>query len=133
MDAKLTRLREEILRVVNDAENPLSVKQIKNRIQAYPNLSSIYRALDFLSEKNLVHSLSFSGMAYYFTGKKGSGHFLICKGCNEMIEFEDCVADGLQKKIQKMYDYVITDHILFFEGFCTECRTHFSKKERVMK
>ena len=110
--AKLTRLREEILRVVNDAEKPLSVKQIKNRIQAYPNLSSIYRALDFLSEKNLVHSLSFSGMAYYYTGKKGSGHFLICKGCNEMIEFEDCVADGLQKKIQKMYKLLLVSDLL---------------------
>ena len=45
-----------------------------------------------------------------------------------MITFDECVVENLQKKIQKQYDYTITDHVLYFEGLCTECRNYLHKK-----
>ena len=133
MVQKLTALRKEIIAIIDGEDKPLSAKQIMKRIRTRPNLSSIYRSLEYLVTRNLLQSVSFSGMRYYFIGKKGKGHFIICKGCNEMIAFDECIAEKLQKRIQKKFDYTITDHVLYFEGFCTECKTHFEKREKTQQ
>jgi Fur family ferric uptake transcriptional regulator len=130
MAPKLTPLRREILSVVQSEDKPLSAKQIMRRMLVQPNLSSIYRSLEYLVICNLLQSVSFSGIRHYFIGNKGKGHFIICKGCKEMITFDECIAEKLQKRIQERYHYTITDHVLYFEGFCTECRSHFEKREK---
>lgn len=131
MASKLTDLRKEILAVVGAETRPLTVKHIMKKVRTQPNLSSIYRALEFLLDQNLVQSVSFSGTRHYFIARKGKGHFVICKGCNEMIAFDECIAERLQKRIQNRYHYTITDHVLYFEGFCPACRTHFEKREKI--
>ncbi len=132
MKSRLTDLRKEILDVIDEAEKPLNVKLIQKRLKFQPNLSTIYRALDYLDTKKLIHSVSFSGVKFYFTSKKGNGHFLMCKECREILEFEDCVAKKLQRVIQRKYNYAITDHVLYFEGLCAACQNHLNKKERMM-
>ncbi|GAG89126.1 unnamed protein product, partial [marine sediment metagenome] len=89
MKLKLTVLRKEILEVIDNAEKPLNAKIVGKRIKSEPYLSTIYRALDFLETKNLIHSVSFSGVKFYFTSKQGNGHFLVCKECREILEFRD--------------------------------------------
>jgi Fur family ferric uptake transcriptional regulator len=130
MKSRLTKLRREILGVIERAERPLNAKTIRHRTSSKPDLSTIYRALDFLTMKRLIHTVSFSGIRYFFIGKKGHGHFLICKECHEIQEFDDCVVASLQKKIQNKYNYSITDHVLYFEGLCAECQQHVSKKRK---
>jgi Fur family ferric uptake transcriptional regulator len=130
MAPKITALRKEILTAVENAKIPLSAKHIMKRIRARPNISSIYRSLEYLVTWNVLQSVSFSGTRHYFIANKGKGHFIICKGCNEMIAFDECIAEKLQKRIQNKYHYTITDHVLYFEGFCTECQTHFEKRDK---
>jgi Fur family ferric uptake transcriptional regulator len=132
MKTRLTDLRKEILGVVDKAEKPLSTKMIEMRIKSTPNLSTIYRALDFLETKKFIRSVSFSGVKFYFSNKEGNGHFLFCKECHEILEFADCVVANLQKKIQKQYDYKITDHVLYFQGLCPECQNYLNKKAKAM-
>jgi len=131
MKSRLTDARREILRVIDEAEKPLNAKIIEKRMKSQPNLSTVYRALDFLEAKKFIHSVSFSGVKFYFTNKKGNGHFLVCKECHEILEFRGCVAENLQKKIQREYDYKITDHVLYFQGLCMECQSYLNKKKRV--
>lgn len=130
MAPKMTSLRKEILSIVARGNRPLSAKHIMNRIRVRPNLSSIYRSLEYLVSCNMLQSVSFSGTRHYFVARKGRGHFIICKGCNEMIAFDECIAEKLQKRIQNKYHYTITDHVLYFEGFCTDCKSHFEKREK---
>ncbi len=132
MKSRLTDFKKEVLSVIDKAEKPLIAKAILNRMNSEPNLSTIYRALDFLRRKKYIQSVSFSGVKFYFTGKKGNGHFLVCKECHEIIEFEDCIALNLQKKIQEQYDYKITDHVLYFKGLCPECQKYLKRKEKLL-
>jgi Fur family ferric uptake transcriptional regulator len=132
MKTRLTDLRKEILSVISKAEKPLNTKMIGKRIISRPNLSTIYRALDFLKGKRYIHSISFYGVTFYYTNKKGHGHFLICKNCHEIHEFDDCVVKNLQKKLQEKYDYRITDHVLCFNGLCSECQNYLAKKAKAM-
>jgi Fur family ferric uptake transcriptional regulator len=133
MVPKLTALRKEILVIVEGENRPLSAKHIMKRIRTQPNLSSIYRSLEYLETWHLLQSVSFSGTRYFFISQKGKGHFIICKGCNEMIAFDECIAEKLQKRIQNRYHYTITDHVLYFEGFCTECKIHFEKRDKTQQ
>jgi len=132
MKSRLTDLRKEILSIIDEAEKPLNAKMIEKRIKSKPNLSSIYRALYFLETKSYINSVSFSGVRFYYTKKKGHGHFLVCKKCNEILEFEDCVVKNLQQKIQKQYEYKITDHVICFNGLCLECQNYLNKKAKAM-
>jgi len=131
MKINLTNLRKEILRVINTSEKPINAKTIAQRIKLRPNLSTIYRALDFLETNEFIYSVSFSSVKFYFGGRSGHGHFLVCKECQEILEFSDCVVRNLQKKIQKKFDYTITDHVLYFKGLCPECQSYLNKKKRV--
>ncbi len=132
MKQRLTRLRKAVLKTINDAEKPLSAKILKKRIRAKSDLSTVYRAVDFLEKNKFISSVSFSGVKFYFTSTKGNGHFLICQECHEILEFGGCVAENIRKKIQKKYDYRIADHVLYFTGICPECQNHLDKKARVM-
>ena len=58
MKTRLTELRKEISEIVNGAEKPLSVKAIQERAGAEPNLSTVYRALDYLEKKRYVQSVT---------------------------------------------------------------------------
>jgi Fur family ferric uptake transcriptional regulator len=133
MAAKLTILRREILTTIRTARRPMSVQLIAQGLRSNPNLSTIYRALTFLEDQDLVHSIAFSGRRFYFVNVRGHGHFLICKECHEILDFTDCVVARLQKKIQRRFSYKITDHILFFKGLCPECQNYLDKKLRYGK
>ncbi len=130
MASKLTPLRKEILAIVEREERPLNVKHIMQRIHLNPNLSSIYRSCEYLVTRNLLQSVSFAGVRHYFIANRGRGHFIICKGCNEIITFDECIAEALQKRIQDKYHYAITDHVLYFEGLCPDCRNHYAKRAK---
>jgi Fur family ferric uptake transcriptional regulator len=132
MKSRLTDLRQRILDVIDQAEKPLNVKMIEKRVSSRPNLSTIYRALDFLKKNSFIHSISFSSVTFYYSNRKGHGHFLICSSCHEIQEFEDCVVDNLQKRLQEKYDYRITDHVLCFNGLCSECQNYLDKKVKAM-
>ena len=123
MRASFTELRKEILKIIEESAQPLMAKDVLTKLEPQPNLSTIYRALDFLCRKGLVKSVSFSSDAnYYFSAKKGHAHFLYCKGCSEIQVFAQCFADKIQKNIEHEFDYKITDHFFYFSGICDDCR-----------
>ena len=67
MKPRLTELRKKILQVINASGRPLSAKNIFEKIPSRPNLSTVYRALDFLEKEKYVHSVSFSRIKFYMS------------------------------------------------------------------
>ncbi len=129
--AKLTPVREEILSIIEDAGIPVNVSVIMDTLTSTPNISTVYRALDYFERNQYVHSISLSGMRYYYGSSRGGhGHFLFCRECRELITFDDCIVHTLQKKLQKQYEYQISSHVLFFEGLCGECGKLQHKKSQ---
>lgn len=123
MRASFTDLRKEILKIIEESAQPIMAKDVLNQLEPKPNLSTIYRALDFLCRKGFIKSVSFSTDAnYYFGAKKAHSHFLYCKGCSEIQVFDQCFAEKIQKNIEHEFDYKITDHFFYFSGICDGCR-----------
>jgi Fur family ferric uptake transcriptional regulator len=129
MRPRWTGLRKEILRVIDESEKPLNAKAVMNRIPFDPNLSTVYRALDFLEREKCIQSVSFSRIKFYYTEtEKCGGHFLFCDSCHEIRGFDECVAADLIGKIQAQFKYTITGHVLYLQGVCSDCQTYQNKK-----
>ncbi len=97
----LTPSRQRILEILAREGRPLGAYDLIDRVAALtgkrPAPISIYRALDFLLENNLVHRLA-SRNAFLACGH---GHareapiaFLICESCGEVVEAESGALRG---------------------------------------
>lgn len=123
MRKSFTELRKEILNLIDQAEQPLTVKEIHDRLISKPNLSTVYRALEFLLKKGLIKTISFSLEGkFYYSGKKEHSHFIYCKECSKIEEFDQCFAENIQHSIEDKLDYKITDHFFYFAGICNSCQ-----------
>lgn len=127
---ELTDLRKDIYNVIEVAEKPLSVKNILDVLEAPPNMSTVYRALDFMEKQGLIQSIAFfDGTRFYFSARKHT-HFILCNECHEIREFEHCTAAMMQEAVAESFHYTITDHVLYFKGVCEDCRKVLEKKAR---
>ncbi len=123
---KLTKNRIEILNIIKSSEKPIPVKTIQSKISDKLDSSTVYRTLEFLIKNQIVNSVSFNGKSFYYYGT--GGHFLFCKECGEILIFKQCIVGKLENKIEDKFDYKITNHVLYFQGYCSKCYAAHQKK-----
>src|SRR3989339_746680 len=124
----LTNLRKEIFSIIDHSDIPVNVKTITDQIESNPNLSTVYRALDYMEKKGLIQSIAlFDGVRFYCSGEKHT-HFIICRECHEIKGFDHCNADAILKSIENELNYKVTDHVFYFTGFCGDCKKTIEKK-----
>lgn len=129
MRPRLTDLRQEILETIRSASIPVNTKAIIRHLSSGPDVSTVYRALDYLETQGYIHHISFSRTKYYFTDSDGGcGHFLHCRNCHEIRRFETCSAADLQESLQERFQYRISRHVLSFEGICSDCQVTLDKQ-----
>lgn len=117
-----TNLRKEILKFIEESEQPLTAKQVHSLLQSKPNLSTIYRALDYLCRKGYVKSVYFAAEGnYFYSTKKAHSHFVYCEECTKIKVFDECFAEKIQEGIEDKFNYKITGHIFYFSGVCNNC------------
>lgn len=126
--ARLTPLRRRVLELVWSSHRPLGAYEIlailsqeEGRNAAPP---TVYRALDFLLERGLVHRLTslnaFAGCAY--PGERHPGHFLICRQCRNAIEMHDSRIGTAVQDAAQTADFLIEEHTVEVQGICSGCR-----------
>ena len=125
--ARLTPLRREVLELILNAQGPIGaydllakMKSAADRPAAPP---TVYRALDFLLSKGLIHRLS-SINAYIPCCHPREGHqaaFLICTSCQSVKEAS---AQGLLQQLDDLAhsDQFSAHHsIIEISGICQRC------------
>jgi Fur family ferric uptake transcriptional regulator len=122
VNMEFTKGRKEILKIIEKSEKPLTAEQIYKLNNFKPNFSTIYRALKFLEDKNLIKSISFDNGPKYFYSIKKHYHFLYCTNCGKIETFNKCIANQLEKFIYENFNFQITDHVFYFKGLCENCR-----------
>ncbi|BDU51530.1 Fur family transcriptional regulator [Haliovirga abyssi] len=123
---KLTENRKEIFNIIKSSKKPISAKVIQSKIKDKLDCSTVYRTLEFLTKKQIINSVSFKGKSFYYYGT--GGHFLFCKECGEIIAFDQCIIGDLESKIEDKFNYKITNHVLYFQGYCSKCYAAYQKK-----
>ena len=134
MSQRLTQNREKILSIIHESEIPLNVMRIHKRLLESPNLSTVYRSLDYLERYEYIKSFSFGSARFFYAPDKNEhGHFLVCRECQEIIPFYECGIENLQDSLEQKYQYNITNHIIYFEGICPDCQRYLAKKAKAQQ
>lgn len=125
---KYTEQREIVLNILLTAKEHLTAEEVYNQIKKeYPDsnigLATVYRALSFLEEVDLIASITFGtdGKKYESNAKSHHDH-LICTECGKIIEFIDEEIEKRQDKIAKKNNFRITSHSMQLYGTCSECQ-----------
>ena len=124
---KYTEQREIVLDILINATDHLSAEDVYTQIKLkYPQsnigIATVYRALGFLEEVNLITSIAFGteGKKYESNAKSHHDH-LICTNCGKIVEFIDDEIEKRQERIAKKNKFKITSHSMQLYGTCEDC------------
>ena len=101
------------------AEQHQSLEGIRDRCPAV-GLVTIYRTLDLLGQLGLVRRLDLGDGPRYELAEDHH-HHMICEGCGDISEFEQCPVDA-RLLPSKDSGFEILSHSLEVYGRCAECR-----------
>ena len=125
---KYTEQREIVLDILLNAKEHLTAEEVYNEIKKkYLNsnigIATVYRALSFLEEVDLITSINFGtdGKKYESNSKSHHDH-LICTSCGKIIEFMDDEIEKRQDKIAKKNKFRIVSHSMQLYGTCESCQ-----------
>ncbi|MDH3442266.1 MAG: transcriptional repressor, partial [Gammaproteobacteria bacterium] len=123
---RFTEQRRRVLELVWNSHKPVGAYDILNRLNdagrkvAPP---TVYRALDFLIEADLVHRLdslnAFVGCPDPSTPH--SGQFLICRECRSVAELDDSEIDNMVRQRASNLGFTAIHQTLEIEGICRNC------------
>ena len=126
--ARLTPLREAVLRLLWQSHRPLGAYQIQEQLSQINGKSvaapTIYRALEFFLELGLIHRIT-SLNAYIgcpFPDSDHSDMFLICSDCGNAAEVSHSHVNLLLSQTAKRADFTLASQSLELYGQCAQCR-----------
>jgi Fur family zinc uptake transcriptional regulator len=123
----LTELRRLVLRLVLEAEGPLTAYQLLDRLKqirkgAVP--PTIYRALDFLLARRLIHKVESLNAFVPCVEPAQHGHqaqFLICRTCGAVTELEDHAVTEALARATDRHGFQPAKALIEVTGICAAC------------
>ncbi len=131
---KITKARYAVIHVLTRNRKKLTAQEILRQGRSEdPKLGivTVYRTLELLSELGVAKRLhGDSGCHSYALSEPGEHrHYLICKGCGAVMEFDGYEEMSvLLKKLEEKTGFQITDHWLQAFGYCPQCRSKLKKE-----
>jgi Fur family zinc uptake transcriptional regulator len=125
----LTPLRKEILLILHNQKRPIGAYEILAIIKkTYPatKAPSVYRVLNFLVKKNLVHRIdSCNAYVYCASWMEQNKHqtiLLLCSRCHQTTEFIDNNLYASLSLFSHRHNIQIEDSLIELKGICYGCR-----------
>jgi Fur family transcriptional regulator, zinc uptake regulator len=125
---RFTSIRRRVLELVWGSHKPIGAYDILDTLnqdgkKAAP--PTVYRALEFLIEADLVHRLD-SLNAFVGCPDPSSSHtgqFLICRACRSVAELDDADINHLVQQKASDLGFSAVHQMLEIQGLCRSCRT----------
>ena len=121
-----TRQRVVVLTELMGERNDVTAQELHERLRAQGErlgLATVYRTLGLLSDEGLIDALSHRpGELCYRLCGEGHHHHLVCSGCHQVIELEECELEPWLERISEAHGFVTTGHRLEVAGLCGDCR-----------
>ena len=110
----------------------IRMKLIKKEINT--GLSTIYRTLQLLEEKNIIKRVPLGGDTAVYESCEGQTHshrHMKCTKCGRTLEIHVDRLDDIEKSINTNYNFKVTGHTVMFTGLCKDCLEKSHSDERV--
>ncbi|MCS7222434.1 MAG: transcriptional repressor [Anaerolineae bacterium] len=133
MSAKvqMTRQREAVLAVIQQAEKHLTAQEIYDRVrQQLPGIAygTVYNALSYLQEVGLVQVVNVGSGPALYDRRLGRHDHVVCRGCGRVL---DCLVPGLEQALEQLARetsfQIFHAHVLV-EGVCPECQVRHTTR-----
>ncbi|GIX31682.1 MAG: Fur family transcriptional regulator [Porticoccaceae bacterium] len=125
--ARLTPIREAVLRLIWESHRPVGAYQILRELPRHLGRSvqppTVYRAIDFLVELGLVHRIATLN-AYLgcpFPGREHSELFLICNQCGATAEVGDEALNAALAETVRKAGFRHHSQRIEITGLCPAC------------
>jgi Fur family transcriptional regulator, zinc uptake regulator len=130
--AKLTALRGAVLRLILEAEVPVTAYQLLDQLKEHHERAvppTVYRALEFLLANDLIHKVASLSAFVACTNAGQHRHlvqFLICHHCRTVVEIEDQAVSTALQQAAARHGFEPAAVIVEVEGLCMTCRVSAS-------
>ena len=106
--------------------------QLKPRIPDL-SLATVYRNLEAMQGRGEVSAgLLENGERLYAAAEPHAHkHYMICKGCNAMVDLPACPLHALEEEIAGAAGFTVTDHVIQLYGYCKDCRKDGKGKDEL--
>jgi len=121
-----TQHRLNILAALTGLDKPATVDQVQSWLHAHryhPDQVTIYRNLELLAAKGLIHQVDFSDGKARYELNNTHHHHLVCRNCGQIEPVFGCVSKSLLTKIEADSGFTVTSHHLEFFGLCQHCQS----------
>lgn len=119
-----TPQREGILRVLKDADRPLTVEEIWERVpERRSGLPTVYRNLERFVREGWAESILGADQVMRFVrcDSPHHHHHLQCESCGRTVEVNACGLEESLKHLGALSGFKITRHQLMLFGCCETC------------
>ncbi|HSE82023.1 MAG TPA: Fur family transcriptional regulator [Gaiellaceae bacterium] len=121
-----TRQRVVVLTELMGERNDVTAQELHERLRVRGErlgLATVYRTLGLLADEGVIDSLSHRpGELCYRLCGEGHHHHLVCSGCHQVVELDECELEPWLKRISEAHGFVTTGHRLEVAGLCGDCR-----------
>ncbi len=138
---RITEPREVVMNILSGTDGHLTAADIYIRAHGDNpgiGLTTVYRTLEVLLQMGIVQKFDFGeGKARYELINNSSNgkhhHHLVCVRCKSVIDYSEFLNEehGLiektRKRLEKKYNFKISDHVISFYGLCSQCREENSQ------
>ncbi len=132
--ARLTAPRRAVARVLGEARGWLSAEAIARRARRFcpsVGLVTVYRTLELLEGLGAVRRVHGpTGCHGYALASIDDGHYIVCRDCRQVVEFEGCDVDGLVRRVARRTGFQVEAHMLELVGLCPTCGRRASETLR---
>ncbi len=121
---RVTAGRISILNIIEASDKGLSADSIYTESKKQENnlnLSTIYRTLELLEEKNVIKKINIDGPAIFVLKKENHKHILQCDVCHKSVEIP-CPMEEIEEAIKAQVGFSLTKHKLELNGICDKCK-----------
>ncbi len=133
---RLTEPRQAVARVLVEANDWLRPEAILQRARRYcPSLGlvTVYRTLQLLESLGHVRRVHQEDGCHGFAHTEARhGHYLVCRRCQQVVEFEDCGLDAKVRQMARRTGFQVDGHVLELTGLCPQCAGGLSHKPAVV-
>lgn len=124
---KTTKSRKAILDILIRSDQPMAAEQIflvLKEEEIAINLSTVYRTLESLENKDLVTKISIldDDRMLFEYNQLGHRHYLVCISCKKIITVQNCPLGTYEKTLEDETHFNIIGHKLYLYGNCEDCQ-----------